>query len=64
MHTGPPEGQAKVSGGPPPPGPDLPSGGGSRICTLSQCLFLCFPFTKGFSLGLFLVRLALILKML
>lgn len=30
--------------GTPPSGPDLPGGGGSQYCTLSQCLFFMFSF--------------------
>lgn len=52
-----------VRGPPPRALTCLVEAGVESVHCLNAC-FLCFPFTKGFSLGLFLVRLALILKML
>lgn len=64
MHIGPPEGQAKVSGGPPPQEPDLSMEVGVNLYIVSMPVFYVFLSLRVFSLGLFLVRLALILKML
>lgn len=55
MHTGPPEGQAKVSGGPPPPEPDLPMEVGVNLYIVSMPVFYVFLSLRVFSLGLFLL---------
>lgn len=64
MHTGPPEGQAKVSGGPPPQGLTCLWRWELNLYIVSMPVFYVFLSLRVFSLGLFLVRLALILKML